>query len=109
MFILVIIIIVSVVFLGVLLACDEPGEPQHKPTKSSNVKSHNTEYDYYADYPDDNQRNLQRIMRENAQRMHDQAVRDAEQAHREFVETQQATMDMNNNSMDFSCGFGPFF
>ena len=122
MIIWVIILFVSVVFLGVLLACDEPGEPQRKPAKSSNIKSHNTQDDYYdTDYPDYNQQNLQRIMRENAQRMHnqamqdaqcmhEQAVRDAEHAHKEFVDTQWATMDMHNNTMDFSCGgFGPFF
>lgn len=92
--------------LTLLMCCDVPdSKPKNSNTTSAKTTTRNTQNGCCDDnYPNYAQQHMQRVLRENAER-----------AHKEFMDTQRATMeaqqiamDMQHNSMD--CGsFGPFF
>ena len=97
-----------VALLALLLYRDVPDPtPKSRSTTSTNPKAHSAQNDCCDDnYPNYAQQHMQRVLRENAER-----------AHKEFMDTQRATMeaqqiamDMQHNSMDCGCGsFDPFF
>lgn len=101
--------------LAFLMCCDVPdSKPKNHNTTSAKTTTHSTQNDYYDNYPNYAQQNMQRIMWEDAQRMHNRAVEDGQRMHdqavRDAQQAHQAAVDMHNHSMDFGCGgFGPFF
>lgn len=102
----IVLILAVAALLALLLYRDVPDPtPKRHNTTSTKTKPHSVQNDCCDDnYPNYAQQHMQRVLRENAER-----------AHKEFMDTQQATMeaqqtamDMQHNSMD--CGsFGPFF
>jgi hypothetical protein len=94
--------------IALLLYRDVPDPtPKCRNTSSTKTKAHSAQNSCCDDnYPNYAQQHMQRVLRENAER-----------AHKEFMDTQRATMeaqqtamDMQHNSMDCGCGsFDPFF
>lgn len=104
--------------LAFLMCCDVPDSKlKNRNTTSVKVTTHNTQNDRYDNHPNYAQQNMQRIMREEAQRMHDQFIRDAQKVHQErldihqaLMESHHASVDMHHQPVDFGCGgFGTFF
>ena len=101
----IVLVLAVATLLALLLYRDVPDPtPKRRNTTSAKTTTRTTQNDYYDDYPNYAQQQMQRVLRENAER-----------AHKEYMDTQRATMaaqqiamDMQHNSMD--CGsFGPFF
>ena len=104
----IVLVLAVAALLALLLYRDVPDPtPKRRNTTSAKTKSHSVQNNYCDDnYPNYAQQQMQRVLRENAER-----------AHKEFMDTQQATMeaqqiamDMQHNSMDCGCGsFDPCF
>lgn len=104
----IVLVLAVAALLALLLYRDVPDPtPKRHNTTSTKTKAHSAQNDCCDDnYPNYAQQHMQRVLRENAER-----------AHKEFMDTQRATMeaqqtamDMQHNSMDCGCGgFDPFF
>ena len=97
-----------VALLALLLYRDVPDPtPKRRNATSTKTKAHSAQNGCCDDnYPNYAQQQMQRVLRENAERAHKEFM----DTQRATMEAQQAAMDMQHNSMDCGCGgFDPFF